>query len=188
MSFRLPVNYVHMRHSLVTSISSGGICIIAGIITVAIGLLNSAVQQGLVSAGGQLRTGDMAPISGFKSSMLRGGLTLFMWLGLLAVIFAVIEYLLGVYSSSHESIFSEKRWVANRFVWRLVVSFAFVYFVLILLPLIHWASGTEKNVVAGQSRPEVDVLLATLVWVAIYHALVVFLRLFTLRKAYMSLS
>ena len=176
-----------IRCSLLPSISSG----IVGILTVAIGLLDMGMRQGIVPVNLQVRADRLAPIASFSSSIWSGALVLGAWLLVLILVLDVFDFLFGVYAGKNQQKqidVSEKQWLLERTLWRLVIGAVVVIGVLIVMPFVHWVSSAEKTTVAELSLTDAAwrMLLAALIWAFIYHIATAFLRLLIFRPTVFS--
>lgn len=178
--------------------ASGVLSIFVAIATVVVGVLQAASEQGITLAGNSAQVGTSAPASGNAGHAIILVswcvlLSAVVWVLVLAVIGATLEFLLGRYSAHqkmHKEVMggagtSERRWLIERARFRLIVGLVAIFVAAILLHFVHWASTVEKApidlVQFGLGTVAWHTALALIIWTITYYAAVVFIRLFTLR-------
>lgn len=187
-----------VRRSLVLSGTSGLVCLFAGIITVLIGVIEVAQQQGSGVLGLHLGLMSRLPVIGSldellsRDSWMHVGI-LITWTIVLVLTFGVIEFLLGGYADlseagkkarHHTEFKSERQWLFVRSYQRLVIGLIAIVCAMFFVQLAHSVSAIEKMAVSDISltRNAWRMALAALSWALIYYAVIVFVRLYRLPK------
>lgn len=185
-------------YSIIPSSTSGIFCALAGVVTVAVGVLQAASNQGTavdgINAGVHGRESSIPSLDHIPSRGSWGDMGIaVVWVIALILLCGLLEFLFGVYvgfksareKAGNEKYISERRWLLERAYFRLLVGLLAVTVGLFLIRAIHWASTAEKTQVGLLQVPLVGVArrmaLATLIWASTYHIVVVFTRLFIFR-------
>jgi uncharacterized membrane protein len=163
------------------------------------GVLMAARQQDSAIIDIRLGTFNIPAVSALDRMLSRGSwgdiATIVMYVLLLLFVFGAVEFLFGGYArlqdatkkNPHSTALrldtSEQRWLLDRAAWRMVVGLIAIIVAILLVQLTHWVSVTEKTTIANFAIGAAfwRMGLATLIWVLVYHAIVVFIRLYSFR-------
>jgi hypothetical protein len=123
-------------------------------------------------------------------------LVLVFWMVLLLLVCGGVEFLFGSYAKAQAVIrnvspdmpkshlaTSEEYWLFERARWRMVVGLSVILGAVLLVQLVHWVSVAEKAGISGLSlvHDAWRMGCAALIWALVYHALVIFIRLYSFR-------
>src|SRR5581483_3702808 len=155
---QLSTNFIW--HSLTPSTMNIVLCAIAGILSVLVGVLQAANEQGTGFEGVNAGAGTTIPIlEQFDRALTHGSwsgiATIYSGVLVLVVMCGGFEFLFGVYAGfagkpeggelPDIQEISERHWLLTRAYFRLVVGLIGIVAAAILVHCIHWASGVEKT-------------------------------------------
>jgi hypothetical protein len=189
-----------VRRSILPSVTSVTVCLFAGIVTVLIGILGAASNQGSTIGFQPIRVSFM---SDFSRMLSRGTthdiLSIALWILILSFVFAVLEFLFGSYATFHGTAKKKKvsadvnrqqrmmelTWLLKRMFWRVIVGLIATAVAVLLVQLTTWVSGTEKASILGLSfvQNAGHMIISCIIWAVVYYAALVFVRLYTFRTS-----
>lgn len=165
--------------SILPSVSNVVCCIIAGMLTVAIGIYDVGVRQDMIPGNLQLKADWLPFIAGFNHGVWQGLWTFALWLLALVLLFVASEFLFGAYAKETNARNTERQWLLRRAYGRLFVALCALVLVLAVTPGLHWVSAVEKltapnALLIGNVW---HIAIAAVLWAIIYYGAVVFVRL-----------
>jgi hypothetical protein len=191
----------HLWRSLIPSSTSGIICLLAGVLTVIVGVLQAASNQGTALEGVTAGSGTKVPLLSSLDRILSRGswgdiLALAVWVLGLVVVCALAEFLSGSYAKVHTVSekgddrsarldAAERRWLLGRAYLRLCVGLVAIAAAYGLIRLIHWSSTAEMTQVGYLQLYLQEAVwrmaAAAIIWAVTFHLSVVFIRLYLFR-------